>query len=53
MTINPFIFMNASWLVLAVQGLALLSTTVAFVAEIPMTEETVVLILTGLCIALF
>jgi hypothetical protein len=51
--LNPFIFMNPNWIVLAVQALALLTTSVVFAVEIPMTEETVVLILTGLCIALF
>ena len=34
------------------QAAILLAASVLFVAEVPMSEETVVLVLTGLCVTL-
>lgn len=51
--IHLFIFTVRDWIVLAVQATALLAATIVFVTELPMTEEAVVLVLSGLCITLF
>lgn len=41
------------WMILALRAAVLTSITAVFVAEVPMSEEAAVTLLTGVCMCLF